>query len=407
LTSESIAWLFSLERLGMKFGLENMSKLMTELGEPHRRFPSVLVAGTNGKGSVTAMVDEALRTGGFRSSRYTSPHLLRVEERFVIDGREVETPALESAVHAVRIAVDALLDRGELEAPATFFECTTAAAFRLFASAKVDIAVLEVGLGGRLDATNIVTPLVCAITTIDFDHQAQLGSTIRSIAAEKAGIIKPSVPVVIGRLPAQAEEVILEKARELEAPILRALDGAPLPSGLELSLPGAHQRDNALVAMGILHELRPRGFVVDEGAIERALATVRWPGRLERFRRGECEVLVDAAHNPAGARALAAYLRESGWIGATLVFGAMSDKDARGMLEVLLPVTSRVILTTPSTPRAQRAAELAHLLPHTAATRVEVIDEPAAALSHATATSRRVVVAGSMFLIGPLRGILR
>jgi dihydrofolate synthase / folylpolyglutamate synthase len=405
LTPDSIAWLFSLERLGMKFGLENIAKLMAALGEPHHRFPSVLIAGTNGKGSVTAMVDEALRAGGFRSGRYTSPHLLRIEERFVIDGREIETPALEDAVHMVRRAVDGLLDRGELDAPATFFECATAAAFQLFASARVDIAVLEVGLGGRLDATNVVTPVVCAITTIDFDHQAQLGSTIRSIAAEKAGIIKPSVPVVIGRLPADAEEVIRTTAREAHAPVIDA--HAARPFEMELSLPGAHQRDNALVALAILRELKPRGFAIDDRLAARALATVRWPGRLERFRRGDSDVLLDAAHNPAGARALADYMRESGWTDATLVFGAMADKDARGMLDVLLPVASRIIFTTASTPRAERATTLASLVPATASKTVEIIDDPAAALSHATATSRRVVVAGSMFLIGPLRGILR
>jgi len=405
LTPDSIAWLFSLERLGIKLGLENMAKLMAALGGPHHRFPSVLIAGTNGKGSVTAMVDEALRAGGFRSGRYTSPHLLRIEERFVIDGREIETPALEDAVHTVRRAVDALLDRGELEAPATFFECATAAAFQLFASARVDIAVLEVGLGGRLDATNVVTPLVCAITTIDFDHQAQLGSTLRSIAAEKAGIIKPSVPVVIGRLPADAQEVIRTTAREAHAPVINA--DAAHPPEIELSLPGAHQRDNALVALAILRELKPRGFAIDDRAVAHALTTVRWPGRLERFRRGDSDVLLDAAHNPAGARALADYLRESGWTDATLVFGAMADKDARGMLDVLLPVTSRIIFTTASTPRAERATALASLVPATAAKTVEIIDDPAAALSHATSTSRRVVVAGSMFLIGPLRGILR
>jgi dihydrofolate synthase/folylpolyglutamate synthase len=405
LTPDSIAWLFSLERLGMKFGLENIAKLMAALGEPHHRFPSVLIAGTNGKGSVTAMVDEALRAGGFRSGRYTSPHLLRIEERFVIDGREIETPALEDAVHMVRRAVDGLLDRGELDAPATFFECATAAAFQLFASARVDVAVLEVGLGGRLDATNVVTPVVCAITTIDFDHQAQLGSTIRSIAAEKAGIIKPSVPVVIGRLPADAEEVIRTTAREAHAPVIDA--HAARPFEMELSLPGAHQRDNALVALAILRELKPRGFAIDDRLAARALATVRWPGRLERFRRGDSDVLLDAAHNPAGARALADYMRESGWTDATLVFGAMADKDARGMLDVLLPVASRIIFTTASTPRAERATTLASLVPATASKTVEIIDDPAAALSHATATSRRVVVAGSMFLIGPLRGILR
>jgi dihydrofolate synthase/folylpolyglutamate synthase len=407
LTVDPLHWLFSLERLGMKFGLENLSKLMKELGDPHVRFPSVLVAGTNGKGSVTATVDAALSAAGILSARYTSPHLLRIEERFVIGGREVDTMTLANAVGTVRTAVDALLDRGELDAPATFFECATAAAFLLFASTNVDIAVLEVGLGGRLDATNVVTPLVTAITTIDLDHQAQLGSTIRSIAAEKAGIIKARVPVVIGRLTSEAEEVVRDAARALDAPVISAQDEAALPSDLALSLQGAHQRDNALVALAILKQLSSRGFSVGDDAIAQALTTVRWPGRLERMQRGDCEVLLDAAHNPAGARALATYLRDTGWTDATLVFGAMSDKDAQGMLDALLPIAPRIIFTTASTPRAARAAELARLVPPGASSAVEIVDDPEAALSRACASAHRVVVAGSMFLIGPLRGILR
>jgi dihydrofolate synthase/folylpolyglutamate synthase len=408
LSADPLQWLFSLEQLGMKFGLENMSKLVAELGNPHRRFPSVLVAGTNGKGSVTAIVDAALRAGGFRSARYTSPHLVRLEERFVIDGREVSTAALEIAVARVRDAVGALLARGGLPQPATFFECTTATAFVLFESSAVDIAVLEVGLGGRLDATNIVTPLVCAVTTIDFDHQAQLGSTLEEIAGEKAGIIRPGVPVVIGRLAAAAEAVMVSAARHVSAPLVRAHGAAELPRGVQPALAGAHQLDNALVAIGILDALSHRGFAVDRDAVRRALETVEWPGRLERLRHGATDVLLDAAHNPAGARALAAYLRLSGWTDATLVFAAMTDKDARGMLVELLPVTAGVICTTAGTPRAQAAAVLAGLASSVpGAGAVEIVEDPAAALQRACALSPRVVVAGSMFLIGPLRAILR
>ena len=408
MTPDPLAWLFSLERLGMKFGLENMSTLMAGLGAPHRRFPSVLIAGTNGKGSVTATIDAALRAAGFRSARYTSPHLVRLEERFAIDGRDVETPLLETAVGRVRDAVERLLERGELEAPATFFECTTAAAFELFAAAAVDIAVLEVGLGGRLDATNVVTPLVAAITTIDMDHQAQLGSTIPEIAAEKAGIIKPRVPVVTGRLPAAADDVIAAVARQNDAPLVRAQVAAALPEGTHLALAGSHQRDNALVAMAVLAILRDKGFSVGDDAIRQALSSVRWPGRLEMFHRGGCDILLDAAHNPAGAQALAAYLREIGWADATLVFGAMADKDVEGMLAALAPVTARIICTTAPTPRASAAAALARIASRLPVqTAVEAIEDPEAALTHACSTSRRVVAAGSMFLIGPLRGILR
>ncbi|MBA2305174.1 MAG: bifunctional folylpolyglutamate synthase/dihydrofolate synthase [Acidobacteria bacterium] len=404
---ESLAWLFSLERLGMKFGLENMTVLMAELGEPHRRFPAVLVAGTNGKGSVTAMVDTALRAADFSSARYTSPHLVRLEERFVVNGDEVSTPVLEAALTRVRRAVEALLARGALAAPATFFECATAAAFDLFASASVDIAVLEVGLGGRLDATNVVTPLVAAITTIDFDHQAQLGSTIEAIAFEKAGIIKPGVPVVVGRLPPLADDVVARVARDMDAPLIRAHDVAALPRGVQPILAGAHQRDNAIVAIALVSVLREAGFAVGDDALRQALEGVRWPGRLELLRYGRTDVLLDAAHNPAGARALAAHLSQADWADAILVFGAMADKDARGMLAELVPVTAGIICTTAPTPRAESAETLAAIASSLDGTAVETIADPRTALERACARSRRVVVAGSMFLIGPLRGILR
>ena len=403
-----LEWLFGLERLGMKFGLENMSKLMGELGNPHRRFPSVLIAGTNGKGSVTALVEAALHAANFRTARYTSPHLVRLEERFVVSGQEVGTTELELAVDGVRGAVDALLRRGELALPPTFFECATAAAFELFSRSDIEIAVIEVGLGGRLDATNVVTPLVCAITTIDFDHQALLGSSLEEIAAEKAGIIKPGVPVVIGRLPPPADAVVARAARDANARLIRAHDVAAVPAGVRPALAGSHQRDNATVAIALLNVLAERGFRVSDQAIRTAVERVRWPGRLERLDYRGSEVLFDAAHNPGGARALAVYLRESGWTDATLVFAAMADKDVPGMLEALSPVVARIICTTAASPRAASARELAGIAgSREGAPPVEIVEDPAAALDRASALSPRVVVAGSIFLIGPLRGILR
>ena len=391
----------------MKFGLENMSKLMTALGNPQHRYPSVLVAGTNGKGSVTAMADTALRAAGYRSARYTSPHLERLEERFVIDGREVAPADLDRAVARVKESVEALLAAGELAGSPTFFECATAAAFRLFASAGLDIAVIEVGLGGRLDATNVIEPLVCAITTIDLDHQAQLGSTIQAIAREKAGIIKPGVPVVIGRLAPDADAVIESEARRIGAPLVRAHDATAVPSDATLALAGDYQRDNATVALALLDALRPYGFSISAEARRQALETVSWPGRLERFRYRDCDVLLDAAHNPAGARALADHLRESGWAGAALVFGAMADKDVPGMLSALAPVAGTIICTTAPSRRAATAADLAAAARKAAEVPVEIVEDPSAALERACAVSPRVVAAGSVFLIGPLRGILR
>src|SRR5881394_2560186 len=219
---DPLAYLFSLEQFGIKFGLENISAIVAALGHPERAFASVHVAGTNGKGSVTAMVDAALGAAGRRSARYTSPHLVDLTERFTIDGRAIDEPSLVAAVDRVRRTVDALRADGTLDVQPKFFEVTTAAAFELFRDARVEVAVLEVGLGGRLDATNVVSPIATAITSIAFDHQLYLGSTLREIAVEKAGIIKPHVPVVLGELEAEAREAILEIARQRDAPVIAA-----------------------------------------------------------------------------------------------------------------------------------------------------------------------------------------
>ncbi len=207
----------------MKFGLENISKLCAALSHPERSFGSVLIAGTNGKGSVTAMVHHGLIEAGVRAARYTSPHLERLEERYVVGRNEIDTPRLAAAVARVRDAAAALQRSGALETPPTFFECATAAAFELFREAGVEIAVLEVGLGGRLDATNVAHPFVTAVTSIGFDHQAQLGDTLESIAFEKAGIIRPGVPVICGDLPAEADGVIAGICRERNAPLIRVV----------------------------------------------------------------------------------------------------------------------------------------------------------------------------------------
>ena len=391
----------------MKFGLESMTKLMTALGNPHHRYPSVHIAGTNGKGSVTAMVAAALTAAGYRSARYTSPHLERLEERFVVDGREADPAELDHAIGRVRDAVQALVAAGELEASPTFFECATAAAFRLFASSGADIATVEVGLGGRLDATNVLEPVVCAITTVDFDHQAQLGTTIEAIAAEKAGIIKSGVPVVIGRLSAEAEVVVAAEAQRMGSPLIRAHEAVVLPQDVSLALAGPHQRDNAVVALAVLDALRACGFTIDEAPARRGLESVQWPGRLERFRYRERDVLLDAAHNPAGALALATYLEAAGWNGATLVFGAMSDKDTHGMLAALVPHAGHVICTSAPTARAAPAEALAEIAKACGARDIESVEDPAAALDRACTLTLPVVVAGSIFLIGALRGILR
>jgi dihydrofolate synthase / folylpolyglutamate synthase len=412
LTTTALDFLFSLERLGMKFGLENISRLATALDHPERSFQPVIVAGTNGKGSVTAMVHRALLAAGHHAARYTSPHLERIEERYVVGDREVDPRELEGAAATVREAIEGLLASGRLGAPPTFFECATAMAFVLFRQAGVDVAVLEVGLGGRLDATNIVTPVAAAITSIDFDHQALLGNTLSSIAFEKAGVIKTGIPVICGDLPPEAERVIKDVCAERGARFIRAAESVRLPDILgseDLSLRGAHQRGNATVAAALLGELDRMGIRCDADAVRAGLTRTIWPGRLETVRHDGAEILLDAAHNPAGAKALAAYLRESGWTGCALVFGAMQDKNVAAMLAELAPHCARVICTTADTPRAMPAAALAAAARQVPGATWEVseVPLPADALAAACRVNATVVVAGSIFLIGPLRGILR
>jgi dihydrofolate synthase / folylpolyglutamate synthase len=412
LTTTALDFLFSLERLGMKFGLENISRLATALDHPERSFQPVIVAGTNGKGSVTAMVHRALLAAGHHAARYTSPHLERIEERYVVGDREVDPRELEGAAATVREAIEGLLASGRLGAPPTFFECATAMALVLFRQAGVDVAVLEVGLGGRLDATNIVTPVAAAITSIDFDHQALLGNTLSSIAFEKAGVIKTGIPVICGDLPPEAERVIKDVCAERGARFIRAAESVRLPDILgseDLSLRGAHQRGNATVAAALLGELDRMGIRCDADAVRAGLTRTIWPGRLETVRHDGAEILLDAAHNPAGAKALAAYLRESGWTGCALVFGAMQDKNVAAMLAELAPHCARVICTTADTPRAMPAAALAAAARQVPGATWEVseVPLPADALAAACRVNATVVVAGSIFLIGPLRGILR
>ena len=406
---DPLTYLVGLERFGIKFGLENISTIVERLGHPERSFRSVHVAGTNGKGSVTAMVDAALRAAGHLTARYTSPHLVTLAERFVIDGRPVEHEALVAAIADVRDAIDRLRADGGLTVQPTFFEVTTAVAFELFRRAGVEVAVLEVGLGGRLDATNVVAPpwlMATAITSIAFDHQLYLGATLREIAREKAGIIKPGVPVVVGPLEAEAADAIEEVARERGAEVVRASAGDSRE--LTLGLRGSHQIANAAVAVRLLHILDSRGIRVPPPAIASGLAEPGWPGRLDvrRLPDGR-EALLDAAHNPAGASALASYLTGEGGAARPLVFAAMRDKDVSGMFAALLPAVGHLVVTRASNPRsaevdilAQRARAVAPTLP--------IAVEPAIpdALACAWRVAPRIVVAGSIFLLGDVMKLI-
>lgn len=420
---------FALEQFGIKLGLQNIRALCSALGDPQRAYATVIVGGTNGKGSVTAIVDHALRAAGHRCARYTSPHLVNVTERFVIDGREVSAEALERTAGRVLGVVDALLANGTFQAPLTFFEVTTAIAFELFREAGSNVAVLEVGLGGRLDATNVADAIAAAITSIDRDHQQQLGDSLEQIAFEKAGIIKPGHPVVLGRMDDEPRTVIARVAAERGAPVVDATGagGCQVRRGsaptIELTTPvrryppfapglaGEHQVANALVAVRLLETLDGLGIPVGADAILKGITEVRWPGRLEWLPFEGGQLLLDSAHNPAGARSLANYLTS---LDASherrplpLVFGVARDKDIRGMLDALAPVVSRIVATQAATPRAVAADELAsrvrEISPSTEVTPVaDAIDACRTALHD----SGSAVVAGSIFLVGDVRSRL-
>jgi dihydrofolate synthase/folylpolyglutamate synthase len=396
---DPLAYLFSLQQFGIKFGLDNVSALIARLGHPERAFKSVHVAGTNGKGSVTAMVDAALRAAGHRSARYTSPHLMDLTERFVIDGRPVSQQALVAVVGDVQRNVSALLGEGILSAAPTFFEVTTATAFELFRRAGVSVAAIEVGLGGRLDATNIVQPVATAITSIALDHERHLGFTIEAIAFEKAGIIKSGVPVVTGELPSTAATVIERVARERGAEVVRT--SAVDARGFTVGLAGTHQIGNAAVAIKLLRILDETGTAVPREAIARGLERPDWPGRLDRrvLPDGR-ELLLDAAHNPAGAAALASYLRAEGGALRPLVFAAMRDKDAGGMFASLLPAVSHLVVTRATSPRSADPSALEAQARALSGLPVTIAPSAAEALRIAWRISPRIVVAGSIFLLG-------
>jgi dihydrofolate synthase/folylpolyglutamate synthase len=418
--------LLALEAFGVKLGLHNISRLCSALGHPERTFTSIHVAGTNGKGSVTAMVHASLVAAGLRAARFTSPHLVNLEERFVIGKDPVNPEALRLVAGDVLDCADSLRAAGELAAHPTFFEATTAIAFELFRRANVEVAVIEVGLGGRYDSTNVITAPVGAITSIGLDHQQYLGETIEAIAFEKAGIIKAGMDIVTGVLPDPAAEVIARVASahgariEAAAEVARAVTEAGTDrvtfetpedryGPLSLGLRGQHQVNNALVAIRLLEALQRRGVRIPTTAIERGLAEVEWPGRLELMQfENDRKLLLDAAHNTDGAGALASYLRQHHPDRPVLVFGVMRDKDVDGIIGTLLPAVSSVITTAAPTPRALPADELAARIRAFAPTfDVATEPNPTAAVDRALLKAGTVCVAGSIFVIGAVRDHFR
>jgi dihydrofolate synthase / folylpolyglutamate synthase len=409
-----------------KFDLENITVLSERLGRPDRAYPSAHIAGTNGKGSTAAFLESILRTAGFRTGLNTSPHLERINERIRVNGEEISDEKFAETFTRIQALNEELLAEGKLRAHPTYFECVTAMAFEYFARARVEFGVFEVGLGGRLDATNILTPVISIITRVDFDHENFLGHSLAQIAGEKAGIIKSGVPVVVAEQAPEALEVIRARAEKLGSPLIETAhafrverewsengrSGAETVEtssgwGCELAprMPGRFQIQNALNAVAAARWLQQRGYRISNDAIVQGIARAEWPGRLEKLQSAP-DVYLDGAHNPSAARELAAFL-EQNFAGRKirLVFGALRDKAIDEIAGILFPLAAEVVLTQPRTTRAVSVSQLAEITAHHAA-KCKVIAEPEAALEYAlehTAPGDAIVVAGSLYLVGQLR----
>jgi dihydrofolate synthase/folylpolyglutamate synthase len=410
----AIRKLFALQARGMRMGIERMRAGLVYRGLESATLPPMIqIAGTNGKGSVSAMLASVLSAAGYRTGLFTSPHLHRYTERIQIDGKPLGTR------EAARRIGDLLHAFGKPGAPfVSFFELSTLMAVEVFRDHQCDIAVMEVGLGGREDATNALPAALTIITRIAFDHESMLGRTLSEIAYAKAGIIKPGVPLIVGSREREALQVIRKTAREEKAPS-RYLDRdfavEPARSGrvaftvaarrfgpVRLGLPGEHQRDNAACAVAALVELRRAGFRIPDRAIAAGLQNVRWPARLERI-AGKPAHLLDAAHNPDGCVALAEYLRAQPERPRVLVFGVMRDKDYPAMLASLAPEVDAVFYARPRIPRAEQPHVLRKALPGVVA---RSVGDALLKAKRRAGPNGLVVVAGSIFLVAEARAKL-
>ena len=398
--SDSVQFLYALgnEIKTARLGLGRIGAVLGALGNPERAYRVVHVAGTNGKGSTCAMIEAALRSAGIHTGLFTSPHLVEPTERIQIDGRPVTPEQFCGAFERVQRAAESL----DVDGPLTYFETVTAMGFWLFRESGVETAVVEVGLGGRLDATNVVAPALTVITPIDFDHEVFLGNTIEAIAGEKAGILKPGVPAVFARQRPEAAAVIEARAADLRIRVKRAehfeIGDLEIDArgsrfrGVEVPLPGEHQVENAITAILALAEL---------GALPEGIAETRWPGRLE-YVAPNPDILLDGAHNPAGARALARYLERFAphrkrW----MIYGAMRDKSVEEITGILFPLAGELILTAPVSARALRPEALAEI-----AGRGQIAPTIKDALDLVRAQADPedlVVITGSLFLVGEAR----
>jgi dihydrofolate synthase/folylpolyglutamate synthase len=425
---EAVKYLYSLghETLAMKLGLNSVRNLSKAFDEPQKKYPAVHIAGTNGKGSTAAMAASIARAAGLRTGLYTSPHLVSVTERIRVGEDEIAQADFARLATAVREAGEELVANQILPAPPTFFEQMTMIAFLYFAEREVDLAVLEVGLGGRLDATNICEPVVTAITPVGFDHQQYLGDTLASIAGEKAGIVKPGVPVVVAPQEEEAMKAIIARCEELKAPMIETAKPFEVEAaaGAEnigryrfryrtargeydarLSLRGRHQITNALVAIHIAEQWRIAGFDIPPPAIVEGLGKAEWPGRLEMIRGSPspAPLLLDGAHNVAGARGLRDFLDEHfSSVPITMVFGVMADKAISEISEVLFPVARQVIVTRIANPRAADPGAMAETANHNVVC-IENVEDALREALRVTPRRGLICVCGSLFLVGEIK----
>ena len=412
---EAVAYLSSREKFGIKFGLSNINQLAKALGRPERRFRSILIAGTNGKGSTAAILSSVLHAAGFRAGRYTSPHIRRLMERIHVDGVPISVDAMTAVVSRV---AEMSLQMGRVAEP-TFFEAVTACAFAYFAEQSVDIAVLEVGMGGRWDATNIVPADISVITPIGFDHEKFLGDTLPKIAAEKAAIIKEERPVVVSKLDGEVLDVVREEARRKRAELVLAHEGVQISARateagqlvslktakmdygeLEFPLLGVHQLDNLVLAVRVA-EIAHLGL--ESRHVREGVARTTWPGRLERI-SGSPPLLLDAAHNVMAAEQLGRFLSAQPSENRVLLFGVMKDKRVHEMLSHLLPHVSHFVATRPEMSRARGPVPLAEWAQEQGTPSESVLSSPLA-LARAreiAGPTGEIVVAGSIFLLGEI-----
>ncbi len=409
-----------------KFDLENINVLAERLGHPERAYPSVHIAGTNGKGSTAAFLESILRHAGFRTGLNTSPHLEKINERIRINGEEVTDEAFADTFTRLQLLIEELLAAGKLRAHPTYFECVTAMAFESFARERVEFGIFEVGLGGRLDATNILSPAVTIITRIDFDHENFLGHSLNEIASEKAGILKPGVPLVLAEQRPAAREVILARAKELVCPVIEPVqffrvDQESLRNGftrarvietdsgkifeIAPSLPGRFQLQNALNAVAAARLLQNRGYQIPDNATRQGIANTVWPGRLEKLQSSP-DIYFDGAHNPGAARELSYFLKQNfSERKIFLIYAALRDKAVDEFAGLLFPHAAEVIFTAPRTTRAVSATQLAEIAGHHAA-HFSVIPDAERAFEHALAQSApedAIFITGSLYLVGQLR----